>query len=215
MASLCGASCAVGAGAGAGEKLPVPLEDIPLSQTSQQKQAVFASGCFWCSEAVFEQIPGVVSVLSGYAGDSQDTANYETVSSGQTNHAESVQISYDASKVTYGRLLQVFFSTHDPTTPNRQGPDTGRQYRSAIFYANDDEKRVAQAYVKQLETAKSFSRPIVTTFEPLKQFYPAEQYHQDYAKLNPFQPYIQRYAIPKAEKAKKLFGAPPTTQPSP
>ena len=203
MAILLGASCATSAAAG---HLPAPAVDIPLGQPGQQRTAVFASGCFWCSEAVFQQIPGVVKVVSGYAGGTKETADYETVSTGRTDHAESIQITYEADKVTYGRLLQVFFSTHDPMTLNRQGPDSGRQYRSAVFYADDDQKRVAEAYMHQLTEAKAFSKPIVTTLEPLKEFYPAEAYHQDYARLNPFQPYIQRYAIPKAQKAKAEFG---------
>jgi peptide-methionine (S)-S-oxide reductase len=210
MAIIFGASCASSASAG---HLPAPAVDIPPGKAGEQRTAVFAGGCFWCTEAVFQQIPGVIKVVAGYAGDSKETADYETVSSGRTNHAESIQITYDAEKVTYGRLLQVFFSTHDPTTLNRQGPDSGRQYRSAVFYADPDQKRVAEAYVQQLTQAKAFTKPIVTSFEPLKEFYPAETYHQDYAKLNPFQPYIQRYAIPKAQKAKAEFGAEPATRP--
>lgn len=210
MALGFGASCSIGAAAG---DLPEPRQDIPLTQQPEQRTAVLASGCFWCTEAVFEQIPGVSDAVSGYAGDSKEKAVYEIVSSHMTNHAESVQVTYDASKVTYGHLLKVFFATHDPTTMNRQGPDEGKQYRSAVFYANEDERRVAEAYIKQLTEAKAFSKPIVTTLEKLQPngFYPAEQYHQDYAKLNPFQPYIQRYATPKAQKAKEKFGS-PTTQ---
>lgn len=209
MAIIFGASCA----ASAAGHLPAPAVDIPLGSAGEQRTAVFAGGCFWCTEAVFQQIPGVVKVVSGYAGGTRETADYETVSTGRTDHAESIQITYDADKVTYGRLLQVFFSTHDPMTLNRQGPDSGRQYRSAVFYGDDDQKRVAEAYVRQLTEAKALPKPIVTTFEPLKEFYPAEAYHQDYARLNPFQPYIQRYAIPKAQKAKAEFGTAPTTRP--
>lgn len=210
IAMVVGSACSVGVVA---SDLPAPKEDIPLTSQSESRTAVLASGCFWCSQAVFEQIPGVSSVVSGYAGDSKDKAVYGIVSSHMTNHAECVQVTYDASKVTYGHLLQVFFYTHDPTTLNRQGPDEGTQYRSAIFYANDDQKRVAEAYIKQFNEAKVFAKPIVTSLEKLAPggFYPAEQYHQDYAKLNPFQPYIQRYAIPKAKKAREKFG---TTQPS-
>jgi peptide-methionine (S)-S-oxide reductase len=203
MAIIFGTSCATSVATG---HLPAPATDIPLGKSGELRTAVFAGGCFWCTEAVFQQIPGVVKVVSGYAGGDRETADYETVSTGRTDHAESIQITYAADKVTYGRLLQVFFSTHDPMTLNRQGPDAGRQYRSAIFYADDGQKRVADAYVRQLTDAKAFSKPIVTTFEPLKDFYPAEVYHQDYAHLNPFQPYIQRYAIPKAQKAKAEFG---------
>lgn len=205
-----GTACSVGVVA---SDLPAPKEDIPLTQRPENRTAVLASGCFWCTQAVFEQIPGVSAVVSGYAGDSRDKAIYEIVSSHMTKHAECVQITYDASKVSYGHLLQVFFYTHDPTTLNRQGPDEGTQYRSAIFYTNDDEKRVAEAYIRQLDAAKVFAKPIVTTLEKLQPngFYSAEQYHQDYAKLHPFEPYIQRYALPKAQKAKAEFG---TTQPS-
>ena len=210
MAIIFGASCATSAGAG---HLPAPAADIPLGKAGELRTAVFASGCFWCSEAVFQQIPGVTKVVSGYAGGTKETAKYETVSTGRTDHAESIQITYQSDKVTYGKLLQVFFTTHDPMTLNRQGPDSGRQYRSAVFYTDPDQKRVAEAYVRQLTDTKAFPKPIVTTFEPLKEFHPAEAYHQDYAHLNPFQPYIQRYAAPKAQKAKAEFGTPPTTQP--
>ena len=210
IAMVVGSACSVGV---VGSDLPVPKEDIPLTSKSETRTAVLASGCFWCTQAVFEEIPGVSGVVSGYAGDSKDKALYGIVSSHTTNHAECVQVTYDASKVTYGHLLHVFFYTHDPTTKNRQGPDAGTQYRSAIFYENEDQKRVAEAYIKQLDEAKVFAKPIVTTLEklPPNGFYPAEQYHQDYAKLNPFQPYIQTYALPKAQKAKAKFG---TTQPS-
>lgn len=198
--------------------VPAPVQDLPLSaHVNERRTAVLASGCFWCTEAVFEQLPGVTSVISGYAGGAKDTANYEAVCSHTTNHAECVQVTYDASKVSYGRLLQAFFFAHDPTTLNRQGPDEGRQYRSAIFYANDDERRIAAAYIRQLNDARIFGDPIVTTLESLVEFFPAERYHQDYARLNPDQPYIQRYAMPKARKARERFSqqAPrsPTTQP--
>ena len=190
--------------------LPQAKQDIALTATPELRKAVLASGCFWCSETVFEQVPGVTDVVSGYAGDTKGKATYDLVSGHGTKHAECVQITYDASKVTYGKLLQIFFTTHDPTTLNRQGPDEGSQYRSAIFVANDEEQRVAEAYIAQLGEAKAFDKPIVTTVERLAEFYPAEQYHQDYARLNPLQPYIQRYARPKAQKAKEKFGA--TTQ---
>ena len=209
MSALFGASCARPAHS---SDLPAPRLDIRLTQESQSRQAVLANGCFWCSQAVFEEIPGVTKVVAGYSGDTKETAVYEIVCSHTTKHAEAVQITYDPSKVTYGRLLQVFFTTHDPTTLNRQGPDEGTQYRSAIFYANPEEKKIAAAYIQQLDAAKVFQKPIVTTLEPLTDFYAAEKYHQDYARLNPFQPYIQRYALPKAAKAKEKFGT-PTTQP--
>lgn len=204
-----------GAGASmAGEDLPRPEQDNPLSAQSQARTAVLASGCFWCTEAAFQQIPGVTKVVSGYSGDSESTANYRTVCGGTTNHAECIQVTYDASKISYGQLLRAFFTLHDPTTLNRQGPDEGRQYRSAIFFASEDEKRVAEAYIAQLNAAHAFDKPIVTTLEKFAAFYPAEDYHQDYAALHPLQPYIQCYAIPKAKKAKAKFGLTPATGPA-
>ncbi len=159
--------------------------------------AVFAGGCFWCTEAAFEQLKGVVDVQSGYAGGAKDTANYTRVSMGDTGHAEAIRITYDPTQISYDRLLDVFFDAHDPTQLNRQGNDAGTQYRSTIFFTNEVEQRAAQAKIKQLTAAKAFSRPIVTTLEPLKEFYLAEEYHQDYARLHPDQPYIQFHAIPK------------------
>jgi peptide-methionine (S)-S-oxide reductase len=186
--------------------LPRPAEDLPVAETSEPRTAVFAAGCFWCVEAVFEMLDGVSDVVSGYAGGTKETATYRQVSSGRTDHAEVVQITYDPSKITYGQLLRVFFATHDPTTKDRQGPDQGRQYRSAIFYANEDEKRIAAAYIRQLTEAQAFSRPIVTTLEPLEAFYPAEDYHQDFVTQNPLHPYVQQWAVPKVEKVQKQFG---------
>jgi peptide-methionine (S)-S-oxide reductase len=209
MFSFFGASCARAQAAG---DPPQPVLDDPLASQSTPKTAVLASGCFWCTEASFQQLPGVIKVVSGYAGDTRDKANYEAVSSHTTNHAECVQVTYDPSKVTYGKILQVFFLVHDPTTLNRQGPDEGRQYRSAIFYADDEQKRIAQAYIAQLTEAKIFDRPIVTSLEKLTEFYPAETYHQNYANNNPAQGYIRAYALPKAEKVRKHFG--PTSQPT-
>lgn len=197
------------------KQFPEPKEDVPLSDTRTLRTAIIAGGCFWCTEGVFEEIPGVADVISGYAGDTKETANDEAVCSGKTNHAEAIQISYDASKVSYGKILKLFFSiAHDPTTLNRQGNDVGKQYRSAIFYANDDERRVAEAYIKQLNDAKVFDAPIVTTLEKLDAFYVAEDDHQDYARLNPLQPYIRAAALPKKEKAKKVAALEATTQPS-
>jgi peptide-methionine (S)-S-oxide reductase len=184
--------------------LPKPKTDLPATQPSPQT-AVFAGGCFWCTEAVFQELKGVSDVTSGYAGDSKETAKYDIVSSGETKHAEAIQITYDPSVITYGELLRVFFATHDPTTKDAQGPDHGHQYRSAIFYSSEDQKNVAQAYIQQLEEAKTFSRKIVTTLEPLKEFYPAEKYHQDFMTLNPDHPYIQHWAVPKVQKVKKNF----------
>ncbi len=186
--------------------LPSPRRDLPGPPgEGGRRSAVFAGGCFWCVEAVFEQIDGVEEVVSGYAGGSGEDADYEKVSSGKTGHAEAVRIVYDPARISYGRLLQVFFSTHDPTTPDRQGPDRGRQYRSAVFYASPEEREIARAYIEQLETARVFDRPIVTTLEPLTGFYPAEKYHQDYVCRNPEQPYVRTYALPKIDKVRSKF----------
>jgi peptide-methionine (S)-S-oxide reductase len=196
------------------QNFPDPKVDLPIDAKAGAQTMVVAGGCFWCTQGVYENTPGVIKVVSGYSGGTADTADYETVSSGTTNHAESVEITYDPAKTTYGKLLKAFFSiAHDPTELNRQGPDTGRQYRSAIFYANDDQKRVAAAYIKQLDDAKVFDSPIVTTLEPLTGFYPAEKYHQDYARLHPDQPYIAYHAMPKIEKAKEAAAA-SATQPA-
>jgi len=172
----------------------------------KQATAVFAGGCFWCVEAVFEELDGVVDAVSGYAGGAKETANYEAVCTGTTGHAEAVQIVYDPSKIDYRKLLQVHFATHDPTTLNRQGNDVGPQYRSAIFYANDDEKQAAQAYIDELTRAHAYDNPIVTTLEPLREFFPAETYHQSYVCTNPRQGYVQAVALPKVAKVRKLFG---------
>jgi len=186
---------------------PDPVIDAPLTATPVRQVAVFAGGCFWCVEAVFAELRGVESVRSGYAGGTAETANYKTVCSGNTDHAEAIEIIYDASKVTYGQLLKIHFSiAHDPTTLDRQGNDVGRQYRSAIFYANDEQRRIAEAYIKQMNEARVFNAPIVTTLEPLKQFFVAEAYHQNYAALNPSQPYIAYVAQPKVEKLREYFG---------
>ena len=183
-----------------------PVADAPLAATAGLDTAVFAGGCFWGVEAVFEHIKGVSSVESGYAGGKVASPSYEQVSTGDTGHAEAVRVIYDPSRISYGQLLQVFFSVaHDPTTLNRQGPDVGTQYRSAIFYANDDEKRVAEAYIKQLNDAKAFPTTIVTTLEPLTAFYPAEDYHQDFARKNPRQGYVQQFALPKLDKVLTQF----------
>jgi peptide-methionine (S)-S-oxide reductase len=156
---------------------------------------------------VFENAPGVIDVVSGYAGGSADTASYRAVCSGDTDHAEVIRVTYDSKVTSFGKLLKVFFAiAHDPTTLDRQGPDTGRQYRSAIFYASADEKRVAEAYIKQLHESKVFTRPIVTTLEPLEKFFEAEDYHQDFVRNNPSHPYILQQAMPKVKKAKQGFG---------
>jgi peptide-methionine (S)-S-oxide reductase len=185
--------------------LPKAAVDLPGGKAGEARTLVLAGGCFWCVEAVFEKLEGVTDVTSGYAGGTKETATYEQVSSGGTDHAESVRITYDPSKISYGTLLRVFFTIFDPTTLDRQGPDAGRQYRTAIFYANDEEKRVAGAYVKQLTEAKVFDQPIVTALEPLTQFYPAEEYHQDYVRHHPTNPYVTRWAVPKQHKVDELF----------
>lgn len=186
------------------ERFPDPILDAAAATGEQT--AVLAGGCFWCVEAVYLQLDGVRSVKSGYAGGTADTADYETVCTGTTGHAEAVEIRYDPAKLSYGKLLKVFFSiAHDPTTRDRQGNDVGRQYRSAIFYANDEQKRVAEAYVKQLDAAKVFDRPIVTELSPLDRFYEAEAYHQNYAARNPGQPYIAATATPKVQKVRKYY----------
>jgi peptide-methionine (S)-S-oxide reductase len=183
------------------EDFPDPIVDAKLADKSGQSRAILAGGCFWCVEAVYKNLDGVTSVKSGYAGGTADTADYETVSSGTTDHAESVEVVYDPSRITYGQIIRVFFSiAHDPTQLNRQGPDTGRQYRSAIFYADDEQKRVAESYIDQLNKAHVFDRPTVTEVVPLEAFYQAETYHQDYAARNPLNPYIVINAQPKVRK---------------
>ena len=164
---------------------------------------VLAGGCFWCTEAAFEQLEGVLDVTSGYAGGSADTANYKAVCNGDTGHAEAIRITYDPAKISLGALFDVFFDAHDSTQLNRQGNDVGTQYRSAIFYASDDEKQTAEAKIRELNESKHFPRPIVTTLEPLREFFPAEDYHQDYARNNPGQPYIQAVSIPKVCKVRE------------
>lgn len=200
LIAACAAFSAVGS-------LPDPAVDVEKSSAKEQK-AVLAGGCFWCTEAVFEPLIGVKNVVSGYAGGTRETAQYKAVSAGKTDHAEAIQITFDPSKITYGQLLKVFFSTaHDPTQLNRQGPDWGRQYRSEIFYIGPEQKRVAEAYIQQLEKAQLFGKPIVTLVSELKAFYPAEDYHQDFVKLNPMHPYVVQNAIPKIQKTKKEFSA--------
>jgi peptide-methionine (S)-S-oxide reductase len=186
--------------------LPAPAVDIPAKAASGPQKAVFAGGCFWGVEAVFRHVKGVSSAVSGYAGGNAKTAGYEMVSTGITGHAEAVEVVYDPTKVSYGQLLKVFFSVaHDPTQLNRQGPDHGTQYRSAIFTTNDEQKRVAQAYVAQLDGAKVFGQPIVTEIVPLPAFYAAEAYHQNYLALHPTQPYIVYNDLPKVANLKSQF----------
>ena len=188
--------------------IPNPTVDAPLATAKGEQTAVLAGGCFWGVEAVFEHVKGVVRVESGYAGGEAGTAQYRKVSSGGTGHAESVQITYDPSRVTYGQLLKVFFAVaHDPTQLNRQGPDWGTQYRSAIFYSNDEQKRIAEAYIEQLNKAKVFEGKIVTQLAKLESFHDAEDYHQDYLVNHPDQPYIVVHDMPKLENLKKYLPA--------
>jgi peptide-methionine (S)-S-oxide reductase len=186
--------------------LPAPAVDIPAAAAKGPQTAVFAGGCFWGVEAVFRHVKGVSSAVSGYAGGAANTADYQMVGSGTTGHAESVKVTYDPTQVSYGQLLKVFFSVaHDPTQLNRQGPDSGTQYRSAIFTTSDAQKRVAQAYVAQLDSTKVFGRAIVTEVVALPAFYPAEAYHQNYLALNPTQPYIVYNDLPKLANLKTQF----------
>lgn len=186
------------------EDFPQPTQDL---DPSAEGTAVLAGGCFWCVEAVYKQLDGVTDVMPGYAGGTSETADYRTVCSGRTDHAEVVRVRFDPARVGFGDILKVFFSVaHDPTQLNRQGNDVGRQYRSAIFYADDRQKAVAEAYIAQLNAARVYNSPIVTTLEPLKAFYEAEDYHHDYAARNPEQPYIAHISMPKVAKLRKHFG---------
>ncbi len=188
------------------EPVPPPKVDAPLAAAAGKETAVFAGGCFWGTQAVFERVKGVLKTTTGYAGGSAATATYDQVVTETTGHAESVEVVYDPSRITYGQLLRIFFSVaHDPTELNRQGPDVGTSYRSAIFYTNDEQKRVATAYIAQLDAAKVFAKPIVTEVRPLKGFYRAEDYHQDYALKNPGNPYIQICDLPKIHALKQEF----------
>ena len=208
VGSVIGAVFLVGRGVNAGSKTPIPAAkvDQPLASTPGKETAVFAGGCFWGTQAVFERVKSVIHTTAGYAGGSAATATYDQVTTETTGHAESVEVIYDPSKITYGQLLRIFFSVaHDPTQLNRQGNDVGTSYRSAIFYVNDDQKRVTNAYISQLNDAKVFPGKIVTQVTPLKAFYRAEDYHQDYALHNPGNPYIQVCDRPKIEALKQQF----------
>jgi len=187
-------------------QLPDPALDQPIATAPGQQSIVFAGGCFWGVQAVFQHVKGVVSATSGYAGGTTSAATYEEVSTGSTGHAESVRVVYDTSKVSLGQLLKVFFSVaHDPTELNRQGPDVGTQYRSAVFYSNDAQRDVVKSYIAQLTAAKAFSSPIVTEVAPLKAFHEAESYHQDYFNRHPNQPYIVINDKPKVEALHAQF----------
>jgi|SRR5438874_3814075 len=188
------------------EEFPDPAVDVPPSSDATEQTAVLAGGCFWCTEAVFKELDGVLGVTSGYSGGTADTADYQTVCSGRTNHAEAIQVRFDPRRISYGQLLKVFFAiAHDPTTLDQQGADVGRQYRSEIFTLDEQQKAVAEAYVEQLGKAGVFGAPIVTRISPLEAFYEAEQYHQDYVARNPAQPYIAAVAMPKVRKLRKHF----------
>src|ERR1700722_15735816 len=197
---------ACNAKAGAAAAVPAPAQDAKLTAVSGQQTAVVAGGCFWGIQAVFQHVKGVISATSGYSGGSVKNPEYEVVSTGETGHAESVQIVYDPSQITYGELLRVFFSVaHNPTELNRQGPDEGTQYRSVIFYNNDEQKHIAEAYIAQLDGAKVYRHKIVTQVVPLNAFYPAEGYHQNYATLHPNAPYIVYNDAPKVANLRKDF----------
>jgi len=186
--------------------LPDPAVDAPLAKAHGSESVVLAGGCFWGIQAVYQHVKGVTSAVSGYSGGSAETAEYETVSSGSTGHAESVKVTFDPAQISLGQILRIFFSVaHNPTELNRQGPDTGTQYRSVVFYAGEDQKRITQAYIEQLNRAKVFSRPIVTEVAALSAYYPAEAYNQDYATRHPNQPYIAINDLPKVEHLKQMF----------
>jgi peptide-methionine (S)-S-oxide reductase len=188
-------------------EFPDPAADLPVQPGNTAPfTAVLAGGCFWCTEAVYRQMDGVLAVTPGYAGGTRETADYETVCTGRTRHAEAIRITYDPARLTYGQLLKVFFSVaHDPTQRNRQGNDVGPQYRSALFPQDDGQRRVAEAYVKQLDDAGAFTGPIATTIEPGAEFYEAEAYHHDYAERNPTSGYIMAVSTPKVRKLEKYF----------
>jgi peptide-methionine (S)-S-oxide reductase len=193
-------------GASAAGPIPAPTVDAPRAASAGRATAVFAGGCFWGTQAVFERVKGVLKTTAGYAGGSAATATYKQVVTETTGHAESVEVVYDPSRITYGQLLRVFFSVaHDPTQLNRQGPDVGTSYRSAIFYTDDEQKRLATAYIAQLDAAKVFRGRIVTEVTPLKAFYRGEDYHQDYALKNPNNPYIEICDLPKISALKQQF----------
>ena len=185
---------------------PKPAVDAPISASHHHEQAVLSGGCFWGVQAVFQHTRGVVSVVSGYAGGQAATAHYDQVETGKTGHAESVNITYDPAQITYGELLMIFFSVaHDPTQLNKQGPDWGPQYRSAIFYSTPEQQKIAQAYIAQLDAAKIYPQKIITQLLPLQEFFPAEGYHQDYVKHHPDNPYIVINDLPKLTALRRQF----------
>jgi peptide-methionine (S)-S-oxide reductase len=197
---------ALGLGAAVMNAANFPEPALDVKPRPGKQTAVLAGGCFWCTEAVFEIVDGVEDVISGYSGGTKETAKYDIVSMGRTGHAEAVHLTFDPARISYGQLLKIFFSVaHDPTQLNRQGADVGTQYRSAIFYVDEEQKRVAEAYIKQIDEAKVLRGPIVTQVAPLDKFYTAEGYHQDYARQNRSNPYIVNVSDPKVEKLKKLY----------
>jgi peptide-methionine (S)-S-oxide reductase len=206
LALLIAFAASIGCSAAAKTPIPAPTDDSALAQISGKQTAVFAGGCFWGTQSVFERVKGVLATTAGYSGGSAATATYEQVGQENTGHAESVKVVFDPSKITYGRLLQIFFSVvHDPTQLNRQGPDVGSSYRSVIFYTSEEQQKISKDYIAQLDAAKVFKKPIVTEVVPLKGFYDAEAYHQDYAFYNPNNPYIMVCDRPKVDALKQQF----------
>ena len=200
------AALAIAPSRAAEEAVIIPAPTVDAGDADGIQTAVLAGGCFWGVQGVFQHTAGVVNAVSGYSGGNKDTADYNLVSTGRTGHAEAVEIKYDPKKISYGKILQIYFSVvHDPTQLNRQGPDTGTQYRSAIFTTSDEQKKVAEAYIAQLDAAHVYGKNIVTKISALEGFYPAEAYHQDYLTLHPNQPYIAYNDLPKIENLKKLF----------
>lgn len=203
-----GALFALGTASAAETAFIIPPPALDAAAGASQEKAVIAGGCFWGVQAVFQHVKGVTSAVSGYAGGQASTADYDTVSGGRSGHAESVEITYDPKLVSYGQLLQIYFSVaHDPTQLNRQGPDSGTQYRSTVFPANDDQRKVAEAYIAQLNKSSVYPKALATTVEPLKGFYPAEGYHQDYLVRHPYSMYIMVNDVPKVENLAKTFPA--------
>jgi peptide-methionine (S)-S-oxide reductase len=203
--AACGLACRVGADA-VNKPIPVPALDTPAAETAGPQTAVLAGGCFWGLQGMFEHVNGVTKVVAGYSGGTRETAHYEMVGTERTGHAESVEITFDPKRISYGQLLRLYFAiAHDPTELNRQGPDSGPSYRSEIFFSSPTQERIARAYVEQLTKGKVFSGPIVTRIEPLKGFYPAEDYHQDFLIHNPTYPYIVRNDLPKVAALKKIY----------
>jgi peptide-methionine (S)-S-oxide reductase len=206
IGALALAAVAISPSRAAEEAVVIPAPTVDVQAADGIQTAVIAGGCFWGVQGVYQHTAGVLNAVSGYSGGSKMTANYTMIGTGTTGHAEAVEIKYDPKKISYGKILQIFFSVvHDPTQLNRQGPDVGTQYRSAIFTANDEQKKVAEAYIAQLNAAKVYKQPIVTKVGPLQAFFPAEDYHQDYLTLHPNQPYIVFNDIPKIQNLKKIF----------